>query len=122
MRSSHMDIAPIAGALGAKTGRIDVAQDLDEAMACEIRGALPNSGIIFFHDHKRDRDRCKAFTGRFSSLPGRRSPAGSRSPHLFHRHHSDTANAAASNADTPCQNRTGERSYKVSGRRTGGGA
>jgi len=37
-------------------------------------------------------------------------------------HHSDAARARASNAATPCQNRTGERSYSVSGRRDGGGA
>jgi taurine dioxygenase len=40
MRNSHIEIQPIAGALGAEIGGVDVAEDLDDAVIGEIRQAL----------------------------------------------------------------------------------
>ena len=40
MRNTHIEISPIAGALGAEIGGVDVAQDLDGGVIGEIRQAL----------------------------------------------------------------------------------
>ena len=68
MRNSHIAVAPIAGALGAEIGGVDVAQDLDAAVIGEIRQALLDHGVIFFRDQKLDRERHKAFTRRFGEI------------------------------------------------------
>ncbi|HEY5299385.1 MAG TPA: TauD/TfdA family dioxygenase, partial [Acetobacteraceae bacterium] len=68
MRNSHIDISPIAGALGAEVGGVDVAQDLDDAVIGEIRRALLDYGVIFFRDQKLGIDRHKAFTRRFGEI------------------------------------------------------
>jgi taurine dioxygenase len=68
MRNSHIQIQPIAGALGAEIGGVDVAQDLDDAVVREIRQALLDYGVIFFRDQKLDVVRHKAFTKRFGEI------------------------------------------------------
>ena len=68
MRNSHVEIFPIAGALGAEIGGVDVAQDLDDAVISEIRQALLDYDVIFFRDQEFDRDRHKAFTRRFGEI------------------------------------------------------
>jgi taurine dioxygenase len=68
MRNSHIEIQPIAGALGAEVGGVDVAQDLDDAVIGDIRQALLDYGVIFFRDQKLDVVRHKAFTRRFGEI------------------------------------------------------
>jgi taurine dioxygenase len=68
MQNTHIDISPIAGALGAEIGGVDVARDLDDGVIGEIRQALLDHGVIFFRDQKLDRDRHKAFTRRFGEI------------------------------------------------------
>jgi taurine dioxygenase len=68
MRNSHIEIQPIAGALGAEVAGVDVAEDLDEAVVGEIRQALLDYGVIFFRDQKLDAVRHKAFTRRFGEI------------------------------------------------------
>jgi taurine dioxygenase len=68
MRNSHIEISPIAGALGAEIGGVDVAQDLDDAVIREIRQALLDYGMIFFRDQQLERDQHKAFTRRFGKI------------------------------------------------------
>jgi taurine dioxygenase len=68
MRNSHIEISPIAGALGAEIGGVDVAQDLDDSVIGEIRQALLDHGVIFFRDQTLARDRHKAFTRRFGEI------------------------------------------------------
>jgi taurine dioxygenase len=68
MRNSHIEVLPIAGALGAEIGGVDVAQDLDDAVISKIRQALLDHGVIFFHGQKLDIDRHKAFTRRFGEI------------------------------------------------------
>jgi taurine dioxygenase len=46
MRNSHIEVLPIAGALGAEIGGVDVAQDLDDAVISEIRQALRSTGSM----------------------------------------------------------------------------
>ncbi len=68
MRNSSIEVHPIAGALGAEIGGVDVAADLDAAVIGEIRQALLDFGVIFFRDQTLDRDRHKAFTRRFGEI------------------------------------------------------
>ena len=68
MRNSHIDTAPIAGALGAEIGGVNVAQDLDDTVIGEIRQALLDHGVIFFRDQTLDRDQHKEFTRRFGDI------------------------------------------------------
>jgi alpha-ketoglutarate-dependent taurine dioxygenase len=68
MRNSLIDIQPIAGALGAEVGGVDVAEDLDDAVISEIRQALLDYGVIFFRDQTLDVARAKAFTRRFGAI------------------------------------------------------
>ncbi len=68
MRNHHIEIAPIAGAVGAEIGGVDVARDLDDGVIGEIRQALLDYGVIFFRDQTIDRDQHKAFTRRFGEI------------------------------------------------------
>ncbi len=68
MRNRHIEIHPIAGALGAEIGGVDVAEELDDALIGEIRQALLDHGVIFFRDQKLDPARHKAFTRRFGEI------------------------------------------------------
>ncbi len=68
MRNSHIEISPIAGALGAEIGGVNVAQDLDDVVIGEIRRALLDHGVIFFCDQQLDIDQHKAFTRRFGEI------------------------------------------------------
>jgi taurine dioxygenase len=68
MRNRHIDVSPIAGALGAEISGVDVAKDLDDAVIGEIRQALLDHGVIFFRDQTFDREQHKAFTRRFGKI------------------------------------------------------
>lgn len=68
MRNTHIEVSPIAGALGAEIGGVDVAQDLDDSVVREIRQALLDYGVIFFRDQNLERDQHKAFTRRFGDI------------------------------------------------------
>lgn len=68
MRNNHLEIAPIAGALGAEITGVDVSRDLDDAVIAAIRQALLDYGVIFFRDQALDAERHKAFTRRFGAL------------------------------------------------------
>jgi taurine dioxygenase len=68
MGNSHIEISPIAGALGAEIGGVDVAQDLDDVVISEVRQALLDYGVIFFRDQQLDVDHHKAFTKRFGEI------------------------------------------------------
>lgn len=68
MRNSHIEVMPIAGALGAEIGGVNVAEDLDDAVIREIRQALLDHGVIFFREQNLSRERHKAFTRRFGEI------------------------------------------------------
>jgi hypothetical protein len=53
---------------------------------------------------------------------GHADPASARGLHASYFRHDDTARARASSPATACQNRTGDLSYNVRGRRTGSGS
>lgn len=64
----HITVSPIAGAIGAVIGGVDVAEELDDAVIGEIRSALLNHLVIFFRDQELDVARHKAFSRRFGDL------------------------------------------------------
>jgi len=68
MRNSHIDIRPIAGALGAEIGGVDIADEFDDAVIAEIRQALNEHGVIFFRDQDFDAEQHKAFARRFGEI------------------------------------------------------
>jgi taurine dioxygenase len=68
MRNTHIEVHPIAGALGAEIAGVDVAQDLDDAVVGEIRQALLDHGVIFFRGQTLDIGRHKTFTRRFGEI------------------------------------------------------
>ena len=50
----RITVSPIAGALGAEIGGIDIAAGVDDAMIAEIRRALLEHLVIFFRDQRLD--------------------------------------------------------------------
>jgi taurine dioxygenase len=68
MRNAQINVMPIAGALGAEIGGVDVAEELSDATIRDIRQALLDHGVIFFRNQNLDRDRHKAFTRRFGDI------------------------------------------------------
>jgi len=65
----HITVTPIATAIGAEIGGVDISRDLDDATIAEIRQALLDHLVIFFRDQDlTDIERHKAFTKRFGEL------------------------------------------------------
>jgi taurine dioxygenase len=64
----HITVSPIAGALGAEIGGIDIETGLDDATIAEIRQALLEHLVIFFRDQKLDDRSHKEFSRRFGRL------------------------------------------------------
>jgi taurine dioxygenase len=68
MRSSKIEVRPIAGAIGAEIHNVDVSQDLDDRTIGDIRKALLDHCVIFFRNQRLDAERHKTFTRRFGSI------------------------------------------------------
>jgi taurine dioxygenase len=68
MRNTSLEIQPIAGALGAEIGGVDLAENLSDQVISEIRQALLDHCVIFFRDQNLDVDRHKAFARRFGEI------------------------------------------------------
>lgn len=64
----RITVQPIAGAIGAEIGGVDVAANLDDETVAEIRQALLDHQVIFFRDQELPVDRHKAFSRRFGEL------------------------------------------------------
>jgi taurine dioxygenase len=73
---AHIDVRPMAGALGADIGGVDLAQPLADATFAEIERALHDHLVIFLHDQKLTPEQHLAFTRRFGPI--------SRSPYIKH--------------------------------------
>ena len=50
MTYRHIDVRPIAGALGAEIHGVDLSQDLDDDVIAEIRAAWLDHLVVFFRD------------------------------------------------------------------------
>ena len=59
----RITVAPIAGALGAVIGGVDLAE-LDDETVAEIRAAWLQHLVVFFHDQQLDSDQFVAFAKR----------------------------------------------------------
>ena len=64
----RITVSPIAGALGAEIGGVDIAAGVDDETIAEIRRALLEHLVIFFRDQRLDDASHKAFSRRFGEL------------------------------------------------------
>src|SRR5215470_1026598 len=74
--SVHIEVRPMAGALGADVGGIDLAQPLSDAAFAEIERALHEHLVIFLHGQELTPEQHLAFTRRLGPI--------SRSPYIKH--------------------------------------
>jgi taurine dioxygenase len=71
-----IDVAPIAGALGAEIHGVDLAEDLSDQAIAEIRRAWLQHLVVFFRDQDLSAERFVAFArrigpiGRYPFVPG----------------------------------------------------
>ena len=65
---TRFQVQPIAGALGAEIGDIDLSQKLDDDTVSELRRALLEYQVIFFRDQDLTVEQHKAFGRRFGTL------------------------------------------------------
>ncbi|MBL4757512.1 MAG: TauD/TfdA family dioxygenase [Rhizobiales bacterium] len=63
-----LEVRPIAGALGAEVGGVDLSQELCDGTIAEIRQALLDHLVVFFRDQDLTPDRYLAFAKRFGEL------------------------------------------------------
>jgi taurine dioxygenase len=68
MRNSRIEVRPIAGACGAEIEGVRIGDELDDAVIAEIRQALNEHCVIFFHDQEFDAEQHKAFARRFGEI------------------------------------------------------
>lgn len=66
---SHIEVKPMAGAIGAEIFGVDIADEsLDDAVVAEIRRAFLKHLVIFFRDQAMDDDVLARFGRRFGEL------------------------------------------------------
>ena len=68
MQYERIQVRPIAGALGAEIGGVDLAQDLDNQTFAEVHQAFLDHLVIFFRDQKLTPEQHKAFARRFGDF------------------------------------------------------
>ena len=68
MPYQHIEVTPIAGALGAEIGGIDLSRELDDATFDEVRHAFHENLVIFFRDQILTPAQHRAFARRFGEL------------------------------------------------------
>ena len=61
----HIEVAPVAGALGAEVVGVDIAHPLEDAVVAEIRRALLDYLVLFFHGQRLTPHQQIAFAQRF---------------------------------------------------------
>lgn len=64
----HIEVSPIAGALGAEIGGADLSRPLDETVLSEIRSAFADNLVIFFRDQTITPEQQKTFARHFGDL------------------------------------------------------
>ncbi len=68
MSYQHIEVEPIAGALGAEINGVDLSKDIGNAAFSEIQQALHENLAIFFRDQDLTPDQHKDFGRRFGTL------------------------------------------------------
>jgi len=64
----HLELTPCSATIGAEVQGISLADDLDDAVIDEIRGALLAYKVLFFRDQDLTADQHVAFARRFGDL------------------------------------------------------
>jgi taurine dioxygenase len=69
----RISVSPLAGALGAEIGGVDISRPVDSATFAEIRRAWDEHLVVFFRGQSLDDDALVAFGRRFArkSVRGR---------------------------------------------------
>jgi taurine dioxygenase len=65
MRNTHIEVSPLAGALGAEVGGVDLSRPLPEEVHGEVLDALHEHVVIFFRDQELDCAQHQAFASNF---------------------------------------------------------
>ena len=65
MAATTLTVKPVAGAIGAEVGGVDLSQKLSDAMVGAIRKALLDHLVIFFRDQELTPEQLMAFSLRF---------------------------------------------------------
>ena len=68
MAATTLTVKPVAGAIGAEVGGVDLSQKLSDAMVGAIRKALLDHLVIFFRDQELTPEQLMAFSLRFGQL------------------------------------------------------
>lgn len=68
MSYAHIDVKPMAGALGAEVFGVDLAQDIDDATFDEIHRAHLDHLVVFFRDQALTDEQLANFGRRFGAL------------------------------------------------------
>ena len=68
MKSNSIEVRPVAGALGAEIGGVDLAEPLSGEQVDTLRRAFLDHQVIFFRDQKLDPDSHKELGRRFGDL------------------------------------------------------
>ena len=68
MTYQHIEVKPIAGALGAEIDGVDLSEDLGNAVFSEVQRALHENLVIFFRDQDMTPEQHKDFGRRFGTL------------------------------------------------------
>jgi taurine dioxygenase len=77
----HVSVTPLGGVLGATIGKVDLSQALDDETVAEIRRALLDHLVIFFHDQDITPARHKAFGAHFGAFYRHEFVAGMNDEH-----------------------------------------
>src|SRR5689334_4532911 len=68
MNGNSLEIRPIAGALGAEIGGMDLTEDLDDGVIAAVRRAWLDHLVIFFHGQNLAPERFVGFARRFGEV------------------------------------------------------
>ena len=68
MRNSHISVTPTSGALGAVISGVDLSAPVEAAAIGEMRAALNEHGVIFFHGQKIAPEKHIAFAEKFGAI------------------------------------------------------
>jgi len=68
MKNTSIEIAPIAGALGAEVHGVDLAEALDDAGFEQVQRAFLEHGVLFFRQQHLTPGQHKCFASRFGTL------------------------------------------------------
>ena len=68
MRNSHISVTPTSGALGAVISGVDLSAPVEAAAIGEMRSALNEHGVIFFHGQNIAPEKHIAFAEKFGAI------------------------------------------------------